>query len=86
MPGESATISREMTDMAMNLAATLAAERIAETIDCTRTQALEMLLSSETGAALYDDSLKLWWESPLDIADACLREYGAGLADDTGRG
>lgn len=60
--------------MAMDLAATLAAERIAEVRGCGRTEALEALLSSDVGEALYDDDLKLWWESPADIADAFLDE------------
>ena len=69
------TITPEMTAMAMSLAATLAAEEIAKALDYSRTAALEELLLSDTGAALFDDSLKLWWESPLDIADMFLREH-----------
>ena len=56
----------------MDLAATLAAGCIAESLRCSRTEALEKLLSSDIGESLYDDDLKLWWESPADIADACL--------------
>ena len=63
-----------MRDMAMDLVATLAAERITEVQGCDRTEALEALLSSSIGEALYDDDLKLWWESPADIADAFLSE------------
>lgn len=61
----------------MDLAATLAAEEIADRLGCSRTSALEKLLASDTGAALYDDSLKLWWESTSDIAESFLRESGA---------
>ena len=67
-------ISSDMRDMAMDLAATLAAEEIASALGCDSTTALTMLLSSEIGEALYDDALKLWWESPSDIAEAFLRE------------
>ena len=56
----------------MDLTATLAAERIAEIRGCDRTEALEALLSSSIGEAIYDDDQKLWWESPADIADAFL--------------
>ena len=69
-------ITREMTDLAMNLAATLAAEDIADVLRCDTTTALEKLLSTDAGAALYDDSLKLWWESPRDTAVAALDELG----------
>ena len=56
----------------MSLAATLAAEEIAERMGCSRTKALAELLSSDIGEAIYDDSLKLWWESPRALADAYL--------------
>lgn len=62
----------EMRDMAMNLAATLAAEEIAAALQCSATEALKELLSSDVGEALYDDELKYWWESPADVADAFL--------------
>ena len=65
-------VTSAMKDMAMDLTATLAAERIAEIRSCGSTEALEALLSSSVGEALYDDDLKLWWESPADIADAYL--------------
>lgn len=68
------SLTPEMTDMSTNLAATLAAEEIAERLGCSRTMALKKLLASETGAALYDDALKLWWESPADIAESYLVE------------
>lgn len=68
------TIEPAMRDMAMDLVATLAAEKVAEARGCGRTEALEMFLSSSIGEALYDDDLKLWWESPADLADACLNE------------
>ena len=75
------TISPEMTDLAMNLAATLAAEEIADALGCDCTAALAAFLSSDVGEALYDDSLKLWWESPREIAEAFLRtREGNGVA------
>lgn len=58
----------------MDLAATLAAERVAEVRGCSSTEALEALLSSSVGEALYDDDLKLWWESPADIADVFMSQ------------
>ena len=67
------SLTPEMREMAMNLAATLAAEDIAKSLGCSQTVALEKLLSSDIGEALYDDELKYWWESPSDIADAFLR-------------
>ena len=77
------TISPEMTDMGMNLAAALASEEIAKALGCSRTEALERFLASDTGAALYDDSLKLWWESPHDIAAAYLRESAGSVNEET---
>ena len=69
-------MTEPLTDMAVSLAATLAAERIAQVQNCSCTEALYGLLGSAAGAALYDDQLKYWWESPLDIADAYLRSNG----------
>lgn len=66
-------VTSAMKDMAMDLVATLAAEEIAKVQDCGRAEALEALLSSSIGEAIYDDALKLWWESPADIADAFLK-------------
>lgn len=65
-------IAPEMRDMAMNLAATLAAESIAAELGCSATEALGALLASDIGEALYEDDLKLWWESPSTIAEAYL--------------
>ncbi len=66
----------EMREMAMNLAATPAAEEIANTLHCDTTKALRELLSSDIGEALYDDELKYWWESPSDIAHMFLEAKG----------
>ena len=76
-------IAPEMRDMAMDLAATLAAECISNALKCGRTEALERLLSSDVGESIYDDELKYWWESPSDIADAYLRSIGAPSTLDT---
>ena len=69
-------LSRELTDFSMSLCATLASVDIADAIGCDTTQALAAMLASKTGEQLYDDSLKLWWESPRDIATAYLQEIG----------
>ncbi|MBR3317868.1 MAG: hypothetical protein IKG21_08665 [Atopobiaceae bacterium] len=69
-------LSGELTDFSMSLCATLASVDIATVSCCDTTQALAALLASETGEQLFDDSLKLWWESPRNIATAYLQEIG----------
>ena len=65
-------VNDDRTEFSMSLAATLASIEIAPALGCTETEALERLLASETGEELYDDSLKLWWESPAIIAELYL--------------
>lgn len=67
-------LSRDATEFSMSLCATLAAKDVAEAVGCNTTDALAHLLLSNTGEMLFDDSLKLWWESPRNIAVAYLHE------------
>ena len=69
-------LAEETTELAMSLCATLAAADIADALGCGFTDALEQLLESETGCEIYDDSLKLWWESPRDVAVMYFEESG----------
>lgn len=66
----------------MSLCAALAARDIAEATGWDSTEALGQLLKSKTGCELYEDDLKLWWESPRTIAIAFLNERGMPVPDD----
>ena len=74
-------LNEDGTEFAMSLAAPLAAAEIAAALKCDTTEALGLLLASRTGAELYDDSLKLWWESPMTIAEMFLAEQDGGRQD-----
>lgn len=52
----------------MDLMATMAIEEIAREKGITTEEALEEFLSSPTATLLYDDSLKLWWDGPAEVA------------------
>ncbi|WP_165170514.1 hypothetical protein [Adlercreutzia sp. ZJ242] len=64
------TASRQMIESAIDLTAVMAAEQIAAYEQTSTAQALLGLLSSNVGAQLFDDSLKLWWDGPSAIAEA----------------
>lgn len=65
-------------DNAMCLVAAMAAEDLAGVLGVGETESLGALLSSRTGAQLFDPDLKLWWDGPSSVADAYLRESGFG--------
>lgn len=59
---------------AMDLIAVMASEEIARHFGWTETKALASLLSSETGACLYNDDTKFWWMGPSAIAELFAEE------------
>lgn len=67
-------LSNDTIQFSMSLCAALASKDIAKAIRSDDTSALAQLLQSRMGAMLYDDSLKLWCESPRNIAEEYLNE------------
>lgn len=69
-------VSADMIEFSMSLCAAMAARDIAFATGADPTECLGRLLQSQTGSQLYEDDLKLWWDSPRDIAVAFLEEKG----------
>jgi len=67
-------LSDDTIRYSMCLCAALASIDIAQATGDSETNALAQLLQSQTGAMLYDDTLKLWHESPRTIAEEYLNE------------
>ena len=59
---------------AMDLNAAMAAEMISQAQNITPCEALKRFLASKTGADLYDDSLKLWWDGPAVLTELYRKE------------
>ena len=47
----------------------LVVEELADNLNLDPTIALKELVASKTGALLYDESSKLWWNGPAYIVD-----------------
>lgn len=64
---------KELTDeqkkYAVDLMVTLVVEELCEGQNLDSTKVLKEFVSSKTGALLYDESSKLWWRGPSDIAE-----------------
>lgn len=75
-------LNAEAIEFSMSLCATLAAQDIALATGRDATECLGCLLQSQTGSQLFEDDLKLWWESPRNIAVAFLEEVGMPIPID----
>lgn len=53
---------------AIDTVVTLTVAELAEENHCTATEILPEFLRSRTAKMLYDESTKLWWSGPSDIA------------------
>ncbi len=61
----------------MELLAAMAAKNIAKEKKISKTKAFSMLVTSETGKMLFDESTDLWMNGPDYIADEYRREMKA---------
>lgn len=59
---------QEKIKFSMNLNATLTIQEIAKKMNISLEKALLLFMKSKTAEMLYDDSTKLWWDSPDSIA------------------
>lgn len=59
---------QEKIKFSMNLNATLIIQEIAKKMNISLEKALLLFMKSKTAEMLYDDSTKLWWDSPDSIA------------------
>ncbi|MBP5443864.1 MAG: hypothetical protein J6Y60_11565 [Treponema sp.] len=67
-------MKKEKTLFAMDLAAVMAVEELADEEKKTTDEVLLSFMESNTGKMLYDDSCKLWWDGPTAVAEEYKKE------------
>lgn len=63
------TITEETKKNAIDLMVTMVVDDLAEEMHLSPTDLLPRFIASRTGRLLYDETSKLWWSGPSDIAD-----------------
>ena len=73
------TVTEEQKKFAIDAIVTLTVEEISlETGEDIMT-ILPKFIESKTAAALYDESSKIWWNGPADIAEMYLEEIAKNV-------
>lgn len=62
-------VTDEQKKFAVDVTVTLVVEELVKDLKLEPSVALKDFVSSKTGALLYDESSKLWWNGPSYIAD-----------------
>lgn len=63
------TVTEETKKNAIDLMVAMVVDELAEEMDLNPTDLLPRFVISRTGRLLYDESSKLWWSGPSDIAE-----------------
>ena len=61
-------MSKERANTTIDLLTAVIVDELARSMHADRDKALADFLMSDTGKLLYDESSKLWWRGPSDIA------------------
>ena len=67
-------ITEDQKKFAVDAMVTLVVEELAYDLKCDPTMVLKDFVASKTGALLYDESSKLWWNGPSYVADMYKKE------------
>ena len=67
-------VTEDQKKFAVDVMVTLVVEELANDLQCDPTILLKDFVASRTGALLYDESSKLWWNGPAYIADMYKKE------------
>ena len=67
-------VTEEQKKFAIDALITLVVEELVQDLHLDPTTALTRFVASKTGALLYDESSKLWWNGPSYIADMYKKE------------
>lgn len=67
-------VTEEQKKFAVDVTVTLVVEELADDLQCDPTILLKDFVASRTGALLYDESSKLWWNGPTYITDMYKKE------------
>ena len=62
-------ISEETKKNAIDLLITMVVDELGEDMSLEPTELLPQFMVSKTGKLLYEESSKLWWSGPSDIAE-----------------
>lgn len=62
-------VTEEQKKFAVDAMIALVVEELADDLNLDTTSALKEFVASKTGALLYDESSKFWWNGPSYIAD-----------------
>lgn len=67
-------VTDEQKKFAVDVTVTLVVEELVKDLKLEPSVILKDFVSSKTGALLYDESSKLWWNGPLYVADMYKKE------------
>lgn len=67
-------VTEEQKKFAVDATVTLVVEELANDLKLDPTIVLRDFVASKTGALLYDESSKFWWNGPTYIADMYKKE------------
>lgn len=70
-------VTDEQKKFAIDITITLVVEELVKDLKLESNEVLKDFVSSKTGALLYDESSKLWWNGPAYIADMYKKERQA---------
>lgn len=72
-------VTEEQKKFAIDAIVTLVIEELADDLKMEPTSILKDFVASKTGALLYDETSKLWWNGPSYIADMYKKEMEAAV-------
>ena len=67
-------LTEEAKNNTIDLGVTMVVDELAEDMQQNPTELLPKFLASKTGKLLYEESSKLWWNGPSDIAEMFKQE------------
>lgn len=67
-------VTEEQKKFAVDIMVTLVVEELVNDLKLDPTTTLKDFVASKTGALLYDESSKLWWNGPSYIANMYKKE------------
>lgn len=70
-------VTEEQKKFAVDIMVTLVVEELVNDLKLDPTTTLKDFVASKTGALLYDEASKLWWNGPSYIADMYKKEMFA---------
>lgn len=76
------TVSETRKKNTIDLIVTMVVDELSEDMHLPASKLLPKFITSQTGKLLYDESSKLWWSGPLDIAEMFKSEMENGSGNE----